>query len=98
VAKASGFAPVEHSVANMYFVPVALLVERDTAWMASTGGVPDSRGLGWESFLVDNVFPVTIGNVVGGALLVGAVYWFVYLRRSAGTEARGTTEREPQAR
>jgi formate/nitrite transporter FocA (FNT family) len=41
---------------------------------------------------------VTIGNVIGGGLLVGAVYWFVYLRRSAREEARRTTEREPQAR
>jgi formate/nitrite transporter FocA (FNT family) len=98
MAKASGFAPFEHSVANMYLVPIALLVERDKAWMASTGGVRDSSGLGWESFLVDNLVRVTIGNVVGGAVLVGAVYWFVYLRRSAGAEARGTTEREPQAR
>ena len=52
----------------------------------------------WGSFLVDNLLPVTIGNVIGGGLLVGAVYWFVYLRRSARDEARRTTEREPQAR
>jgi formate transporter len=64
----------EHSVANMYFIPVALLIERDPA-------VPDVDGLDWGSFLVDNLVPVTIGNVIGGGLLVGAVYWFVYLRR-----------------
>ena len=64
----------EHSVANMYFIPVALLIERDPA-------VPDVEGLDWGSFLVDNLVPVTIGNVIGGGLLVGAVYWFVYLRR-----------------
>jgi hypothetical protein len=29
---------------------------------------------------VDNLLPVTIGNIIGGALLVGAVYWFVFLR------------------
>jgi formate transporter len=92
---ATGF---EHSVANMYFVPVALLIERDHTWMAATSGVPDTSGLTWGSFLVDNLLPVTIGNVIGGGLLVGAVYWFVYLRRSAREEARRTTEREPQAR
>lgn len=92
---ATGF---EHSVANMYFVPVALLIQRDHAWMAATSGVPDTSGLTWGSFLVDNLLPVTIGNVIGGGLLVGAVYWFVYLRRSARDEARRTTEREPQAR
>ncbi len=88
----------EHSVANMYFVPVALLIERDTSWMASTTGVPDTSGLSWGSFLVDNLLPVTIGNVIGGGLLVGAVYWFVYLRRRTGDDARGTTERKPQPR
>jgi len=92
---ATGF---EHSVANMYFVPVALLIERDTAWMTSTNGVPDTSGLGWGSFLVDNLLPVTIGNVIGGGLLVGAVYWFVYLRRPVDAEARGTTERDPRPR
>ena len=92
---ATGF---EHSVANMYFVPVALLIQRDHAWMAATSGVPDTSGLTWGSFLVDNLLPVTIGNVIGGGLLVGAVYWFVYLRRSARDETRRTTEREPQAR
>ena len=92
---ATGF---EHSVANMYFVPVALLIGRDHAWMDATSGVPDTSGLTWGSFLVDNLLPVTIGNVIGGGLLVGAVYWFVYLRRSAGEEPRRTTERQPQAR
>ena len=82
----------------MYFVPVALLIERDHAWMAPTSGVPDTGGLGWRSFLTDNLLPVTIGNVIGGGLLVGAVYWFVYLRRRADDGARGTTEPKPQAR
>ena len=81
----------EHSVANMYFVPVALLIERDDEWLATTEGVPDLDGLGWGSFLLDNLLPVTIGNVIGGGVLVGAVYWFVYLRRKgspAGSSAR----------
>lgn len=36
--------------------------------------------LTWTGFLVDNLVPVTLGNVLGGTLLVGGVYWFVYLR------------------
>ena len=70
---AAGF---EHSVANMYFIPFALLVERDAAFSAD--------GLGWGAFLLDNLLPVTIGNVFGGAVMVGAVYWFVYLRPARG--------------
>jgi formate transporter len=71
----------EHSVANMYFVPVALLVKTNDAWMRATNGLPDVSDLTWGHFLLDNLLPVTIGNVVGGAVMVGAVYWFVYLRR-----------------
>lgn len=33
-----------------------------------------------ENFIVNNLLPVTIGNIIGGAVMVGAVYWFVYLR------------------
>jgi formate transporter len=39
--------------------------------------------LTWPNFLVANLVPVTIGNIIGGSLLVGAVYWFVYLRQQA---------------
>ena len=75
----------EHSVANMYFIPVALLIKTNDSWMDTTGGVPDVSGLTWGNFLFDNLLPVTIGNIIGGAIMVGAVYWFVYLRRRAGT-------------
>jgi formate/nitrite transporter len=73
---AAGF---EHSVANMYFLSIGLLVERDQELVAGLDGV-DTSSLSWGSALVDNLLPVTIGNVIGGAVLVGAVYWFVYLR------------------
>jgi len=71
----------EHSVANMYFVPVALLIKTDQAWIDATSGLPDLGDVTWGHFLLDNLLPVTIGNVIGGGLMVGAVYWFVYLRR-----------------
>ena len=65
---AAGF---EHSVANMYFVPLALLL-------------PGEHGLTWGRFLLGNLLPVTIGNVIGGAVMVGAIYWLVYLRSERG--------------
>ena len=76
---AAGF---EHSVANMYFISIGLLVKSDDDFVAGLdpGAVPDLSGLTWESFFLDNLLPVTIGNVIGGALMVGAVYWLVYLR------------------
>ncbi|MCC7208612.1 MAG: formate/nitrite transporter family protein [Anaerolineae bacterium] len=73
---AAGF---EHSVANMYFIPVALLVKQfDPAFVASLG--VNTSGLTVGGFL-DNLIPVTIGNIIGGGLMVAAVYWFVYIRR-----------------
>jgi formate/nitrite transporter FocA (FNT family) len=66
----------------MYFIPYALLVETDEAWVSATSGVP-TLGLTWSAFVWDSLLPVTIGNVIGGAVMVGAVYWFVYLRRRA---------------
>jgi formate transporter len=74
---AAGF---EHSVANMYFVPAGLLIRHDHAFMASVGPIPGLEHLTWSRFFTDNLAPVTLGNVAGGALMVGAVYWFVYLR------------------
>ena len=44
--------------------------------------------LTWGGFLCANLLPVTIGNIIGGALMVGAMYWFVYLR---GSEEKSTT-------
>jgi len=74
----------EHSIANMYFIPQALFIK---AWAPasfwSTAGLdPAAYGnLTWYGFFVKNLLPVTIGNIIGGAVLVGAVYWVVYLRK-----------------
>jgi formate transporter len=71
----------EHSVANMYFTPYGLLVKSDQAFTAAhpTGNLSD---LTWGQFLTANLIPVTIGNVIGGSVMVGAIYWFVYLRNA----------------
>jgi formate/nitrite transporter len=75
---AAGF---EHSIANLYFVPLAIFVTAfDPEFVASRGLVAQADSLTWTGFVLGNLVPVTIGNVAGGALLVGAVYWFVYLR------------------
>jgi formate transporter len=74
---AAGF---EHSVANMFFIPMGLLVKTDHAFVAVHAAPPGLGDLTWSRFLWANLLPVTIGNVIGGALMVGAVYWFVYLR------------------
>lgn len=70
----------EHSVANMYFIPYGLLVRADSGWLVGRTGLPDLSNLGWGRFFWANLLPVTIGNLIGGVVLVGGVYWFVYLR------------------
>ena len=70
----------EHSVANMYFIPYGLFVKSNEAFVASQPDVPDLSDLTWSNFLWANLVPVTIGNIVGGAVMVGAIYWFIYLR------------------
>ncbi len=75
---AAGF---EHSVANMFFIPMGLLVKGNDAFMATHTAPPNVDNLTWSNFVWANLLPVTIGNIIGGALMVGAVYWFVYLRR-----------------
>ncbi len=73
---AAGF---EHSVANMYFVPFGLLIKAfDPAFVAEKG--LDLSNLTWGNFLINNLLPVTIGNIIGGAVLVAAIYWSVFLR------------------
>jgi formate transporter len=74
---AAGF---EHSVANMYFIPVGLFIKSfDPAFLVDKGlSVPD---LTWGRFLTNNLLPVTIGNIIGGSLLVAIVYWAIFLRR-----------------
>ncbi len=75
---AAGF---EHSVANMYFIARGLVIQEfDASWVAAHAADLDLSGLTVRGFLIDNLLPVTIGNIIGGAVLVALVYWFVYLR------------------
>ena len=77
---AAGF---EHCVANMYFMPLGMMIRQGApaSFWESIGKTPaDFPHITWQGFLINNLLPVTIGNIIGGAVLVGAVYWFVYLR------------------
>ena len=75
-------AGFEHSVANMYFVPLGFLLAwfGPEALVASGPGADAAAALSVAGF-ARNLVAVTIGNVIGGGVLVGAVYWFIYLRR-----------------
>jgi formate transporter FocA len=79
---AAGF---EHCVANMYFIPVALLIKAGAGpefWTSIGRTAADYADLTWSNFFLVNLLPVTIGNIIGGAIMVGLVYWFIYLRPS----------------
>ena len=73
---AAGF---EHSIANMYFVPYGLLIKGLDPTFAAGDGL-DLSNLTWVNFLANNLLPVTIGNIIGGGLLVAGIYWSVFLR------------------
>jgi len=73
---ASGF---EHSVANMYFIPTGLLLAGDLQ--------RSEPGLTWGGFLLGNLLPVTLGNILGGVVFVAFAYWFVH-RTNDGERGR----------
>jgi CheY-like chemotaxis protein len=77
---AAGF---EHSVANMYFIPIGLFIKSfgvSGFWEAIGKTAADYGNLTWGAFFMKNLVPVTIGNIIGGAGFVGLAYWFIYLR------------------
>jgi formate/nitrite transporter len=74
----------EHCVANMYFIPAGIFAKSfDSALQAS--GLPPEQlaGVNWTSMWTGNLISVTLGNIVGGGIFAGALYWFVYIRASA---------------
>ncbi|MDD3853918.1 MAG: formate/nitrite transporter family protein [Syntrophomonadaceae bacterium] len=101
---ASGF---EHSVANMFFIPMGLVVAQvpavlDVAAQASLSAAhladPAAAAAAvetfktsvgslftWSNLLVKNLIPVTLGNIVGGAIFVASLYWYSYLRKAPST-------------
>jgi formate transporter len=74
---ASGF---EHSVANMYIIPLGILLRGHAEIAQIVGNSPALLNLTWERFLIANLLPVTIGNIIGGGLMVGIAYWLAYIR------------------
>jgi len=69
---ASGF---EHSIANMYFIPMGLALKGQAL-------IEASANLTVGGMIVKNLIPVTLGNIVGGAFFVATLYWIVYVRKS----------------
>ncbi|MDP9242000.1 MAG: formate/nitrite transporter family protein [Actinomycetota bacterium] len=88
---AAGF---EHSIANMYFLPLGLLLDGKPDVVKASGLTHDQLAGLTTTGAVNNIIAATLGNIVGGAVLVGIVYWFVYLApaRLHPTRAVGGSE------
>jgi len=56
----------EHSIANMFFIPLAIF---------------EGAHITWGSFIVDNLIPTTLGNIFGGSFFVGTLYWYLYMSK-----------------
>lgn len=68
----------EHCIANMYFIPAGIFLH---SWANVSHPLAfDPQSLTWATFLIDNLLPVTIGNIIGGAVFVGMSYWSAFLR------------------
>ena len=87
----SGF---EHSIANMYYIPAGIMASANPNWVsaATSLGVTSEAlaNLNWGSFMLNNLLPVTLGNIVGGTVFVGAAYWLAHLyKKNKKTAAQG---------
>jgi formate transporter len=70
--------------ANMYFIPIGLFIKLGAPasfWEAIGKTAADYSNLTWGNFFLANLLPVTIGNIIGGSVMVGLVYWFIYIRQ-----------------
>jgi formate/nitrite transporter len=100
---ASGF---EHSIANMYFIPLGLLLKGEPEVLAAAGEVAGNLiNLNLQGF-AHNLLAVTTGNIFGGGFMVAAVYWFIYrrpqetrsLQSSEEAKAKSVTAANPARR
>ncbi|MHA1418866.1 MAG: formate/nitrite transporter family protein [Candidatus Heimdallarchaeaceae archaeon] len=86
----SGF---EHSIANMFFIPLGLLLKNYDS-IVSAAGSPDLSSLTWGNFFYGNLLPVTLGNILGGLIFVGFLYWFVYRTKDTICGSSGIQDNE----
>ena len=79
----------EHCVANMYYISAGILAEGNPAYLDAAKeiyGIADLSALGWSGFLINNLIPVTIGNIIGGALCIGLPMYYLNIARKKTEE------------
>ena len=73
----------EHSIANMFLIPMAIVIKEFASpefWQIAGATAEQFPQLTVSNFITNNLIPVTLGNIIGGGLLVGLTYWVIYLR------------------
>lgn len=86
---------LEHSIANMYFIPMGIMLKN--AVISQGLLTPDAlQGINWTGFFWKNLIPVTLGNLVGGVFFVAVAYWSAYLRPSVQKLVEATAKKEMQ--
>ncbi|WP_371188284.1 formate transporter FocA [Thalassotalea maritima] len=79
-------AGFEHCIANMFLIPMAIVIKNiapESFWIENGLQIEQFYQLTWGDFLLNNLLPVTIGNIIGGGILVALTYWAIYLRKPA---------------
>jgi len=75
----SGF---EHSIANMYYIPAGILAKQNPQWVSmSQVSAEQLAGLNWVNFVIKNLIPVTLGNIIGGTVMVWTLFWFAIKKK-----------------
>jgi len=71
----------EHSIANMFFIPMGLLLRNNIDVLTTSELAGRLENLNLRGLFINNLIPVTLGNIIGGSFCVAIVYWFLYLRK-----------------
>jgi formate/nitrite transporter len=93
----------EHSVANMFFIPMGLFLKLRPEVVAAAGAAESIRRLTWNAMLFRNLIPVTLGNIIGGGFFVGCSSFYIFFGSrgedpsSGGRYKQGSTARAAQA-
>jgi len=91
----SGF---EHCVANMYFIPAGIFAKNFVAARTASGLAPDQlAALNWTSMWTQNMISVTLGNIVGGGIFVGVLYFYAHVCGTEVCKGSEAAEKEPAA-
>ena len=72
----------EHSVANMYYISAGIFAKQNPQWVAMSNiSAEQLAALNWGNFLVRNLIPVTLGNIVGGGFMVWTLFWLALRKK-----------------